>query len=321
MSEARPVHLLEKLEMRLPFWRYYALHRGRPYSFLLDSARDLQNLGCYSFMGSDPFLVLNAKRMKRSPDGKVRARLSVIDQVGSAAPIVVETSDVFAEIRKWMSAHRLDRATYTAQPVPFLAGAVGYFGYEAGYFVEDIPDVGEDDLALPDIYLLFVDALMVHCHRTGASYLSVLGRGPNETLARLRAERARDALLRKIEAFEGAPPTEWTGPTRTRAASASVRVEARFDEIAYCRLVERTKDHIFAGDIFEMCLTQRMQSPFEADPWQLYQELRRINPAPFACFFELPEARIVSASPRTLPPPGCGQRRREPACQRHETSR
>jgi para-aminobenzoate synthetase component 1 len=295
-----PVHLLEKLDTKLPFWRYYALHRGSPYSFLLDSASDPQKLGRFSFMGSNPFLVLKAKRVKREPGAPQRTRIEVIDQVGdpNAVPVVAESeADVFAEIRQLLSAHYVDRASYSGRPVPFLAGVVGYFGYEAGHFVEDLPDLGVDDIALPDVYLLFVNSLMVHCHRTGATYLSVLGRGPNDILARVRAERTRDAMLRRIAAFEADPPKEWAGPTPAQAKNASVEVTARFDEPAYCALVEKAKEHIYAGDIFEMCLTHRLESPFDADPWQLYQELRRINPAPFACLLELPEATIVSSSP------------------------
>lgn len=295
-----PIHLLEKLDIRLPFWRYHALHRGSPYSFMLDSASDPQKLGRFSFMGSNPFLVVKAKRIKGARAGRCKTRLEILDQVGdpNALPIVTETDgDVFTEIRQLISAHYVDRASYSGRPVPFLSGVVGYFGYDAGHFLEDLPDLGTDDIGLPDIYLLFVNSLMVHCHRTGASYLSVLGRGPNEVLARVRAERTREAMLRRIAAFEADPPPEWEGPTPSQAKNASVEVVARFDKPTYCKLVEKAKEHIYAGDIFELCLTHRLESPFDADPWHLYQELRRINPAPFSCFLELPEATIVSSSP------------------------
>ena len=80
-----------------------------------------------------------------------------------------------------MMSYAMDRNQYTGCPVPFIAGAVGYFGYEAGYFVEQLPDLGCDDLGLPDVYFMFVDSLLAHCHQTGKSYLSVLGRGRTDT--------------------------------------------------------------------------------------------------------------------------------------------
>ena len=291
-----PVHLLEKLPLRLPFWRYYAMFRQNKYSFLLDSASDPQKLGRFSFLGGDPFLVLKVKRMKAPGQARYSARLEVIDRMDAPGVVHEVTTDVFAEIRQLLDAHYLERSFYSGRPAPFLAGAVGYFGYEAGHFIENIPGLGTDDLGLPDIYLLFMSSLLVHCHRTGVSYLSVLGRGPNEVVARVRAERARDQILRKIEAFERDPPLDEPSAAQ-RSRAADVEVVPTFDQAAYCDLVERAKEHIFAGDVFEICLTQRLTSPFAGDPWHLYQELRRINPAPFACYLNLPEAQVVSSSP------------------------
>jgi aminodeoxychorismate synthase component I len=297
-----PFHLLEKLDLRLPFWRYYELHRGRPYSFLLDSARDPRKHGRFSFMGSDPFLTLKAKRLPRKPGQPRATRIELVDRPGASDPsarsVVTEiTGDPFEEIRQLLSVHYVDRDAYSGRPTPFLAGAVGYFGYEAGHFIEDIPDLGEDDLGLPDIYLMFVSSTMVHCHRTGASYLSVLGRGPNDVLARVRAERTRDTMLARIEKFEANPPPEWMGPTSAQASAAKLDLHAMFDERAYCKMVDDAKEHIFAGDIFEICLTHRLDAAFQSDPWKLYQELRRVNPAPFAGYLNLPEAQVLSSSP------------------------
>ncbi len=294
-----PVHLIEKLDLRLRFWRYFDLYRKEAYSFLLDSASDPQKLGRHSFMGGDPFLVYKAKRIKK-PGEPIKSRIEIIDRSsGSDDPIVqVTDGNPFDDVRQLMAAHRIDRSSYAGRPVPFLAGAVGYFGYEAGYFIEDLPDLGADDIGLPDIYLMFVNSLLVHCHRTGSSYLSVLGRGPNELMARVRAEKTRGAILARLEAFEKDSPPEWVGPSpEKKAASVQVPVNFAFDEPSYCALVDKAKDHITAGDIFEVCLTHRLESPFTGDPWHLYSELRRINPSPFACFLNLPEAKVVSSSP------------------------
>jgi aminodeoxychorismate synthase component I len=295
--------MLEDLEIRLPFWRYYALHHMQPYSFLLDSASDPGKLGRFSFMGSDPYLVYKAKRQHGRPAG-TPAKIEVVERRAAGGKsldpprVTRREADPFEDLRAVQRAYAIDLAQYDALPVPFLSGAVGYFGYEAGYFVEDLPDLGADDLGLPDIYFLFVDAVMAHCHETGKSYLSIVGRGANTKAARQSAEHQRDQLLARIEAFESDPPPEWTGPDPERAARTSVPVHAHFDEAGYCRVVEKAKEHIFAGDIFEVCTTHRLESPLVGgDPWDLYQELRRINPAPFAAFLDLPEAQIVSSSP------------------------
>jgi para-aminobenzoate synthetase component I len=297
------VHVLVPLELRLPFWKYHGLFQFEPYSFLLDSAKDPEKLGRYSFLGGDPFLVYKAKRKHGQPPaaGAAIETIRRHDAEGRplAEPITSEkTADVFEDLKSLLDRYRVDYAGYEDHPTPLLSGAIGYFGYEAGYFIEEMPDLGADDVAMPDVYLMFCDVLLTHCHRTDRSFLSVVGRGANERAASRNAQRLRDEMLRRIEAFEANPPNvEWTGPDPQRADATTVDVKAHFDEAAYCRLVDEAKEHIFAGDIFEVCLTHRLEAPLAGDAWDLYQELRRINPAPFASYLSFPEGQIVSSSP------------------------
>jgi aminodeoxychorismate synthase component I len=287
-------HLVEELSLRRPFWRYFEVFRRHQHAFLLDSAQDPRSLGRFSFVGGQPFLVFKAKRVKGGTRGVTRVDI-VRCGAGAGESVLYETTrNPFDELHQLINLHGIPRECYSAHPTPFLAGAVGYFGYEAAHFIEQIPDLGADDLGLPDIYMMFFDSLLVHCHGTGATHLSVVGRGPNERLARERAERTRDAMLRRIEDFEASSCAPWS---RSRGLRPTLSVEATFDEQGYTALVERAKEHIFAGDIFEVCLTHRLTSPTTADPWALYHELRAINPAPFACYLRLPEADVVSSSP------------------------
>ncbi len=125
--------------------------------------------------------------------------------------------------------HIVDAGLYADQPVPLLAGAVGYFGYEAGYFIEDMPDLGADDLGMPDVYFMFHDVLLAHCHRTERSFLSVVGRGATEDGARQHANRLRDDMLQRIEAFDAEPAgPEWTGPPRRARRGGRGRSEITF---------------------------------------------------------------------------------------------
>ena len=290
-----PSHIVARLPLTLPFHFYFELFRKRSCPFLLDSASDPQKLGRYSFMGADPFMVFRAKRVAAGVGEPHRARVSIFDgSPDETSNLVTEyEADPFEELRQLLAAHAVDREAYVARPAPLLAGAVGYLGYEAGYFIENLPDAGRDDLELPDIHMGFYNAILVHCHRTKQSYASVIGRGPNERVARVRAQRKLDELLQLIADFERDPPAEWDAPP----PSQRELVAAHVDEREYCALVERMKRHIFAGDAFEACLTHRIESPFHGDPWDLYRELRRVNPAPFACYLGFPEAQIVSSSP------------------------
>ncbi len=296
-------HLLVELDLRRPFWTYFDLYRDAEYSFLLDSAKDPEKLGRHSFLGGDPFLVFRAKRREGVPPG-TGGRVEIeqhrdLDGTPLATPRVERReADPFDALRRLLDIYGLDNAAYRDCPAPLLSGAVGYFGYEAGYFIEQLPDRGADDLALPDIYFMFVDTLLVHDHRSGKSYLSIIGRGENGMAAEQRAIVLHDAMLERIVQFETAAPAKWRGSDPAAVAATEIDVKEHFDEAAYVRAVETVKEHISAGDVFEVCMTHRFESPLAGGTARdLYRELRRINPAPFACYLHFPEAEVVSSSP------------------------
>ena len=286
------MHLLAPLELQEPFWRYHGVVRAAEHSFLLDSAIGPERLGQYSFIGGEPFLKFEARRragqdlnadmtlvVRRGPDGAMHAPALRIEGVG----------DPFLELRGLLAAYRVGRDEYVEGVAPFLSGAVGYFGYEAGRFIEALPErVGVGSLGLPDLCLMFFDVLLVHCHRSGRSFLSVIGRGGDEAAARREAVAVRDAWLGRIAAFVDEADAE-TG-------AGAVAVRAHFDEAGYCRAVEDVKQHIFAGDVYQVCLTHRLEAEFLGDPWALYGELRRVNPAPFASFLKVGGGVCVASS-------------------------
>jgi len=293
------VHCLEELNLRLPFWRYYAALRSQPYSVLLDSACDPGKLGRFSFIAADPFLVFRAKRQPgQAPAAGAICEVERRSRDGSPAGVAIDrwTGDPIQELDRLLREHRIGYDEYCSHPVPFLSGAIGYLAYEAGYFIEALPDLGDDDLGLPDIELAFVDAVLAYAHETGKSYLSTVGRGPDANAARIDAWHLRDRWLRRIERFEASPPSEWNGPS-IDAAPPSIDIHAHFDDLTYAQAVRTVKSHILAGDAYEVCLTHRMDAPFVDDAWHLYQELRRINPAPFSAFLHLPRAEVVCSSP------------------------
>ncbi len=289
------------------------------YSFLLDSAKQSDRLGRYSFIGGDPTLVFRAKRQKGHPPS-AGANIEVIEFADSHGrqlekPITTHRiAPPFEDLRQLLAAHRVDYREYADHPVPFLSGAAGYFGYEAGYFIEELPDRGEDDLALPDIYLMFFSTVLGHCYSSGRSYLSILGRGDDERAARKQAENFREKMFARIAVFESVATSE-KGPcphpnslpkqegtlkfcSNHPSHDQTLGINAQCDQADYCRKIETIKEHISAGDVYQVCLTRRMDAPLIGGvAWDLYQELRRVNPAPFASFLNFPEVQVVSSSP------------------------
>jgi para-aminobenzoate synthetase component 1 len=258
--------------------RFEAL-RGRPYPWLLDSSLPSARLGRWSFAGAEPYAIL-----------RVRGELSELECRRAVHP----------GLR--VGLHRLDSPPLEALraftppspeagaplPMPFAGGAVGYFGYELAGCFEALPAAAEDELGVPDAVLLLVDRVLAYDHLSGSGFAVGLGFGETAAAARASAERAADEV-----ALASEQPSERRIHRQSLIASAS----DTFDESAYAKAIERAREEIAAGNVYQACLTRRLERGFGGDPWELHLALRRRNPAPFACFFELPEATIVGSSP------------------------
>jgi len=312
--------VLELPALRLPFWQYYGLFQEEPYSFLLESAKESPRQGRCSFLGGRPFLVFRAKRRRGTPPPE-NAEIMVAEYIEAggrrrAQPHVTrQAGDPFAALRALLAGWRPipfapgessgegDSPIFSAKKLgpspemPFGGGAVGYWGYESGYCIEELPDRGADDLALPDVYLTFPTIVFSHDHAAGRSLLSVFGFGPDAEGARRGAARKQAETLRRIQAFEEAPPP----PEHAVAedlSRAAVEIKSFFGEATYCQAVESVQRHIAAGDVYQVCLTHRLETPLEGGTaWDLYRILRQINPAPFAGYLHFPEVQVVASSP------------------------
>lgn len=286
MSTYASFHVLQEIESSLGIFDYFSTYAHEEYAFLLESGRDPEKLGRYSFTSRRPFLVFKSKA----------DRVTIIE--GDRA--TEKKANPFEELRALMRRYRVDPALYGGSPLPFLGGAVGYFGYELCYLLEKLPCLGADDLALPDAYFLFVDSVVIYDHLEQKMYISAVGfdadpRGA-ETKARRRLEEVR-ADIRRVER-EGIPvPATAVEPGSDNGSRPPLEFRAMFSEEGYMDVVQKSKEHIFAGDIFEVCTTHRLECDFRGDSFQLYRDLRAINPAPFASYLNLPEVQVVSSSP------------------------
>ncbi|HVP30244.1 MAG TPA: aminodeoxychorismate synthase component I [Myxococcota bacterium] len=262
----------------------FELLRGDALPWLLESALPDARLGRFSFCGSDPWLVVRAK-------GR-RLRFERRREVGAPLRALARGAPLEA-LRPLLSPRPPD----VAGAPPFAAGLVGFLGHELAARLE--PSVSfhaEDDLGLPDLAFLAVDRVLALEHATGRVVATGYGVGPSESAARERAEGAADALAGRVAPAWRATP-ERVVPPPGRATRPSTCVSARFDESRYAKVVAAAKERIAAGDVYQVCLTHRLEAPFRGDPWRLYLALRRETPAPFASYLELPEAALVGASP------------------------
>jgi len=257
--------------------RVFESLKDRPLSFFLDSGMNHERLGRYSFLGSDPFLVFRSKR----------------DRVGiwQNGTYQEKRADPFRVLQALLRRHQLPGSA----PVPVAAGAFGYFAYDLGWQLEKLPDRAEDDLGLPDCYLGFYDRLVAVDHLERKAYLTSTGLPESGSNAPVRARQR----LEELEALVARPGGQIS--VREEAEPLlpenSLQITAHFSRETYRRAVQKARDYIAAGDIFQVNLSQRFACPLLTSPWLLYQRLRRINPAPFAAYLNYPEVVVASASP------------------------
>jgi para-aminobenzoate synthetase component 1 len=280
--------LIEEVFTPLTAHELFELIKDRPYSFFLDSGMDPQKLGRYSFLGSEPFLVMNSRGSEitliRGQEHKV--------QHGSP----------FDTIGKLLEVYKLD---HCPAPVPFLGGAVGYLSYDLCHFVEHLPSTAIDDLKLPESYFAFYDTIVAFDHLEGKAYLVTTGFPEMEEGQRL--SRARVRLEKMKEWLYAASSSQQTslhrrerlgeGEFQLSRENKEITLKSNFTPEGYIKAVSRVREYIAAGDVFQVNLSQRFEADLKIPPYELYKRLRMVNPAPFASYLNFPGVVIVSASP------------------------
>ena len=257
--------------------------RREPFPWLLDSALTSEQLGRFSFAGANPWALLRAR------DGMLELDVRRAVAGGAAPGCTRLGEDLTALWRHWLP--RLP-VSVSSPPVPFVGGALALLGYELAAGFEPIELRGIDDLALPDATLLLVDRLIAWDHVAQRSFACALGFGASAGQAQSSADEALEATRVWLEPAAPHASRRTRGPNFSCAAAPPP-----FDANGYAKAVARVKQEIEAGNVYQANLTQRMERRFDGDSWELYRALRRINPAPFACYVELPEVAVVGSSP------------------------
>jgi len=197
----------------------------------------------------------------------------------------VQHGNPFDAMGKLLKMYKLD---HCPAPVPFLGGAVGYFSYDLCHFIERLPSTAIDDLNLPESYFAFYDAIIAFDHLEGRAYLVATGFPEMEEGQRLRRARMR---LEEMKAwlYVTSPNQEASFPRRERFGEGEfqpiqenrrVLLKSNFTPEEYIKSVDRVRDYIAAGDVFQVNLSQRFEADLKIPPYELYKRLRMVNPAP-----------------------------------------
>jgi len=267
-------------DLDTPLSVYLKLADG-PHTFLLESVEGGANWGRYSIIGLPARCIFSFSAHT----------LTVIED-GS----VVETREVkdpLAEVERL-------RAEYRVPHLPdlpaFTGGLVGYFGFETvGYAEPRLANWNRaDELGTPDILLVLAEEVAVFDNLKGRLYL-IVHADPARPHAYARAQRRLDALAHHLRQGGAAYPQPTHG-----AVLDERDFKSSFTKEAFEAMVERCKEHIRAGDVFQVVPSQRLSVGFNARPVDVYRALRALNPSPYMYFFDLGETQIVGSSPEIL---------------------
>jgi len=262
--------LFRKLAVEADAARLFEPLRALPYPFLLESSLPVEGLGRWSIMGADPPLVL------RSRDDRIR-----MEDGGRSHTFY---GDPLRELRHLLHSFRLPPG-----PLPFAGGAVGYFAYDLGRRLERLPRLAVDDLGMDDLCLGFYDRAVLVDGASGEVWAVSCGYPENDPVSRMERARGR---LEELERIVTGP----VGGERVASVQGPYRVSCPFDRESYVRAVEKVREYIAAGEIFQANISQRFSLSGRPDPWAVYRRLRVLSPAPMAAFLGFPDVQAACSS-------------------------
>ena len=251
------------------------------HAFLLESVVGGEKIARYSFIGTHPSSVFEADRN------------TVIFSQGDSV-VTEQSEDPLGRLEELLASFR---PAHVPGLPRFVGGAVGYAGYDTVRYYEHLPHAPDDDRGLPDLLFGFYDVMVVFDHVQKlikvVAHAHVERDGPEQAYAAAcrRIERTVDLLQRGPSAgLFALAPGGTTPPTYT---SNVERGDFEAD-------VDRCREYIRAGDIFQVVLSQRLCVGSQTDPFDIYRALRVVNPSPFMFFLKNPKVTLVGSSPEIL---------------------
>ena len=268
-------------DLLTPVSAFLAIDARQPDAFLLESVERGEQIGRYTFLGTHPYMQVRA----RGGEILVQRGKTRDERQGS----------VFAVLKDLLRQHR--PATLPGLP-PFTAGAVGFFGYDTVRQLETIGDHAKDDLSLPDCVLMFFDRLLAFDHLRHQVHIIATA-----DLTRESPRRAYDRAVADISVLEKKLANGWRGrrsSNHSRSHRARMKVKTETSRRRFMETVERAKEYIAAGDIFQVVLSDRMSFVPEVAPFDIYRALRAVNPSPYMYFLRMGKIHVLGSSPEML---------------------
>lgn len=240
-----------------PFYTY-KLFKDFKESVLLDSSKEDEKLSKYSFIGINPILNF------RSEGKSVYINNEKI-----------ESNDPFASLEGIMK-----RFCFKAENnIPFIGGAIGYFSYDIGRILEDLPNTSKEDFIIPDSIFNIYENLIIFDLHNKKTYITELGYIENST----------SLVLEKLKEYREFEEVE--------LKESNNKFHSNFEKKEYECAIKKLKDYIRIGDVYIANMTRRIWCENESPSFEIYEKLRSFNKAPFSAYMNFEDFQVISSSP------------------------
>ncbi|HEX2842405.1 anthranilate synthase component I [Hyphomicrobium sp.] len=287
-GEAQVVWTRLVADLETPVSVYLKLALGKPFSFLLESVEGGASRGRYSVIGLSPDVVWRANGNSAEIN---------CDPVKKPDAFKADKKPALESLRALLADSRL---ALPSELPPMAAGVFGYMGYDTVRLIEKLPDVKDNELDVPDAVLMRPMVIVIFDSVKDEISIVTPVR-PVGKDGKADAEKDYKAALKRLKKTVHALDE----PLPHAASVASKKLaqpEPKSNTTAreYMSMVDRAKEYIRAGDIFQVVLSQRFSAPFALPPFALYRALRRTNPSPFLFHLDLGSFALVGSSPEIL---------------------
>ncbi len=278
-----PVYDVFSADLLTPVSAYLRIAQGARYSFLLESVEGGEKIGRYTFAGANPeeiFRYANGACVLESHDR-----------------VIWEERDPISFLRTRME--RFQPVRVPGLP-PLVAGAIGYFSYDMVRLIERLPRRLRDDIGLYDAMLMFYHGIIAFDHVQHRLWIvrNVYTEGPGSL--KRKYDEAVGEIVRTRGLLEQPAPAETEKKSAARKGAAAPKISSNFKRPEYLAAVRKAKEYIRAGDIFQVVISQRFAAKTTAGAFDIYRELRALNPSPYLFFLQMNDVAVAGSSPERL---------------------
>lgn len=248
------------------------------YSFLLESVEGAERWARYSFLGQDPYLVINCK------DGEAT--------VSEGNKTHTEKGEPLEILKKYLAPFK---PAQLSELPPFQGGAVGFLSYDAVRYFEDIPKNAKEDLSFADAIFMLTDTILIFDHLKHKIKVVVNAKIDSDS------DKAYDQAVKKIEKIIAKLNKLQPAKALIEPMEAPQDIETNVSKEQFIEAVEAAKEYIRAGDIIQVVLSQRFSLPFKGkEAFDIYRILRTLNPSPYMYYLTLKDLKLIGCSPEAL---------------------